>query len=58
MSVQTRLNCTHIRQLFILIAGDGYIPTYTMTDLTDALHEVFDFRMDYQMKKIFKDTKK
>lgn len=49
---------------FYKIDGDGYIPTYTRTDLTDALHEVSDFRTDYQiiktnqMKKIFKDTKK
>lgn len=43
--------------------GNGYIPTYTRTDLTDALHEKFDFRTDYQiilnsqMKKIFKKIK-
>ena len=40
--------------------GNGYIPTYTRTDLTDDLHEKFDFRTDYQIttktniKKIFK----
>lgn len=49
---------------FYEITGDGYIPTYTRTDFTDALHETFGFRTDYQivsnrqMKKIFKDTKK
>ena len=49
---------------FYEIEGEGYIPTYTRTDLTDALHEAFGFRTDYQivttkqMKKIFKDTKK
>lgn len=49
---------------FYSIPGEGYIPTYTRTDFTDALHEVFGFRTDYQiitnkqMKKIFKDTKK
>ncbi|MED4420310.1 transposase, partial [Schinkia azotoformans] len=49
---------------FIEIIGDGYIPTYTRTDFTDALHEAFGFRTDYQiisnrqMKKIFRDTKK
>ena len=43
---------------------EGYVPTYTRTDLTDSLHEKFGFRTDYQiiseknMKKIFKDTKK
>lgn len=49
---------------FYQAASEGYIPTYTRTDLTDALHEVFGFRTDYeiisnvQMKKIFKLTKK
>lgn len=48
---------------FYEIIGDGYIPTYTRTDFTDALHEAFGFRTDYQiitnrqMKKILKDTK-
>lgn len=49
---------------FYSVPGEGYIPTYTRTDFTDALHERFGFRTDYQivsdknMKKIFKDTKK
>ncbi len=49
---------------FYEIKSEGYIPTYTRTDLTDDLHEKFGFRTDYQilnikqMKKIFKDTKK
>ena len=48
---------------FYEIKGEGYIPTYTRTDYTDALHEAFGFRTDYQivntsqMKKIFKATK-
>lgn len=48
---------------FYEIVGDGYIPTYTRTDFTDALHEAFGFRTDYQivsnnqMKKILKATK-
>lgn len=29
--------------------GNGYIPTYTRTDLTDSLHEKFKFRTDYQI---------
>ena len=43
--------------------GNGYIPTYTRTDLTDNLHEIFDFRTDYQIttksniKKILKKIK-
>lgn len=49
---------------FLEIIGDGYVPTYTRTDFTDALHEAFGFRTDYQiisnsmMKKNFKETKK
>ena len=49
---------------FLSVAGEGYIPTYTRTDLTDSLHETFGFHTDYdivtekQMKKILKDTKK
>jgi len=48
---------------FYQIPGEGYIPTYTRTDVTDTLHDAFGFRTDYQimsnsqMKKIFKDTK-
>lgn len=48
---------------FYEIKGEGYIPTYTRTDFTDALHDNFGFRTDYQiltakqMKKILKDTK-
>lgn len=46
------------------IDGEGYIPAYTRTEITDALHEVFGFRTDFEivtqknMKKIFKETKK
>lgn len=49
---------------FFSVGGEGYIPTYTRTELTDSLHEAFGFRTDYQivspkqMKKIFRDTKK
>lgn len=49
---------------FYEIKGEGYIPTYTRTDFTDALHESFGFRTDYeiikktQMKKILSMTKK
>ena len=44
--------------------GEGYIPTYTRTDLTDKLHKVFGFRTDMEivdqkkMRKIIKQTKK
>jgi transposase len=49
---------------FYEVPGEGYIPTYTRTDFTDDLHEVFGFRTDYQIlntkiiKKILKQTKK
>ena len=49
---------------FLDVKGEGYIPIYTRTDFTDALHEAFGFRTDYQivatsmMKKILKETKK
>jgi len=48
---------------FLEIKGSGYVPTYTRTNITDALHEAFGFRTDYQivsspnMKKIIKGTK-
>ena len=41
----------------------GYMPAYTRTDLTDALHEAFGFRTDYEiitdinMKKVIRLTK-
>ena len=43
---------------------DNYIPNYIRTDLTDALHDKFGFRTDYEamnmrnFKKIFNQTKK
>ncbi len=49
---------------FLEVKGEGYVPTYTRTDFTDALPAVFNFRTDYQivttsmMKTIFKETKK
>ena len=56
---------TGLREMnFYSIPTEGYIPTYTRTDFTDALHDKFGFRTDYeivsskQMKNIFRDTKK
>lgn len=49
---------------FVKKDGSGYIPTYTRTDLTDSLHEVFGFRTDTEIvpnkeiKKILNKTKK
>ena len=37
--------------------GDGYIPEYIRTDLTDELHEIFGFRTDYEIN-TYKDLKK
>jgi len=37
--------------------GDGYIPTYVRTNLTDELHEIFSFRTDYEINN-YKDFKK
>lgn len=34
---------------FVESIGNGYIPAYTRTDLTDSLHEKFDFRTDYEI---------
>lgn len=48
----------------LIYPGEGYVPEYTRTDLTDHFHEVFGFRTDYQitsqrnMKKICNATKK
>lgn len=48
---------------FMQSVGNGYLPTYTRTDLTDNLHDKFGFRTDYQiltnysLKKIFKKIK-
>jgi len=67
--VEEKFTCnTIISQLkkmnFYSVPSEGFIPSYTRTGFTDALHEAFEFRTDYQivsnkqMKKIFKDTKK
>lgn len=49
---------------FLDLAGKGFIPTYTRTELTDDLHEAFGFRTDLEIldhrmiRNIFKQTKK
>lgn len=49
---------------FVSIAGEGYIPTYTRTDLTNNLHGSAGFRTDTQivskqrMKSIISESKK
>ncbi len=63
-----RFTCSQIiHQLrdmnFFKVYGEGYIPVYTRTDFSDALHTAFGFRTDYQiitsksMKNIFKISK-
>ena len=37
--------------------GDGYIPEYIRTNITDDLHEIFNFRTDYEIN-TYKDFKK
>ena len=39
-----------LKEMNMLIAsGEGYIPEYTRTDLTDKLHDVVGFRTDYKI---------
>jgi transposase len=54
-----------LREMNVLKTGGvGYIPTYIRNELTDELHEKFEFRTDYEiipianMKNILKSTKK
>lgn len=68
--LEERYTCEEIigtlRDMMMCRPGEklGYIPTYTRTDLTDALHEAFGFRTDYEiitdinMKKVIRKTKK
>ena len=55
-----------LRSMMMYRPGEklGYLPAYTRTAITDALHEAFGFRTDYEiftdlsMKKVFRDSKK
>ena len=42
------LDCLRGMKLFES-KGDGYMPAYERTDLTDDLHEIFNFRTDYEI---------
>ena len=50
-------------QITLLNTASGYIPSYTRTELTDALHKEFGFRTDYEfitkssMRTMIKETK-
>lgn len=52
-----------LRSYSLLKIDEGYLPSYTRTELTDHLHEIFHFRTDYQiippakMRSIIKSTK-
>ena len=43
--------------------ANGYVPSYTRTEITDSLHKAFGFRTDYEfikkstMRSIIKQTK-
>ena len=65
--LEEKFTCAQIIQelrsmKFLEVPGEGYIPAYTRNDFTDALHDAFGFRTDYQilpfayMKKIFKGS--
>lgn len=54
-----------LRKMDMMICpGEGYIPVYTRTSVTDSLHDTFGFRTDHQitsqrnMRKICTQTKK
>ena len=67
--LEEKYTCTDIietlRTMMMFRPGEklGYIPAYIRTDLTDALHETFGFRTDYEiitdvnMKKVIRMTK-
>ena len=31
------------------LSGEGWVPAYTRDDVTDALHDAFGFRTDYEI---------
>lgn len=51
-------------KLTLLNTANGYVPSYTRTEITDTLHKHFGFRTDYEfikkstMRSIIKETKK
>ena len=50
-------------RLTLLNTANGYVPSYTRTEITDLLHKTFEFRTDYEfikkstMRSIIKQTK-
>ena len=52
--LENRFTCEDIisqlrRMDFLQVKSFGYIPAYTRTDLTDALHDAFGFRTDFEI---------
>ena len=50
-------------KMTLLNTANGYVPSYTRTEITDSLHKTFGFRTDYEfikkstMRSIIKQTK-
>ena len=50
-------------KLTLLNTANGYVPSYTRTEITDSLHKTFGFRTDYEfikkstMRSILKQSK-
>ena len=50
-------------KMTLLNTANGYVPSYTRTEITDSLHQTFGFRTDYEfikkstMRSIIKQTK-
>ena len=50
-------------KMTLLNTANGYVPSYTQTEITDSLHQTFGFRTDYEfikkstMRSIIKQTK-
>ncbi|MDF7638288.1 IS1634 family transposase [Lactobacillus sp. ESL0791] len=63
VSIHELITCLNEMKV-VKLPSQGYTPTYERTDLTDALHEVFGFRTDYELipeeklKKIILQSKK
>ena len=71
--LEKKIGCKHTAEqiietlrsmkLTLLNTANGYIPTYTRTEITDTLHRNFGFRTDYEfikkstMRNIIKGTK-
>lgn len=67
-AIDRRFTCTELMDTlraytFKHLPGFGYLPNYTRTEITDALHDAVGFRSDYQIisekkyEKIIKESK-